>query len=219
MRSRHAITLAALVATLVLGAIASASASAALPEFTPGPGWSFPITDHYTFGSSEWRSSSRSWLCTSGSMSGEIAGAKSMTSETITFVGCRSGLVACKSEGAGPEEIKTQLLAGKPLYREKTAKTTGILFSPASGTALAKIFCTPGINATLEGTVVMPITPVNVLSESFGLEVDPSLTGYETEKGGKTHAEMKFNTGSGTPTMTWKFNGTFLTQRPVEIKA
>jgi hypothetical protein len=204
-----------LIAMLALGAVGVSSASAALPEFSLGVKERLPATFEGKIGTNSWsvQGIQWSWACTSGSMSGSITGEKTI-SDTITFNGCKSGQKSCRSEGAEKvDEIKTQPLTGTLVYINKTTKTTGILFKPTSGTAIAKLLCF-GDRGEVKGSIVMAINPRNTLTKTFTLEANPAISAYEG-----IEAALKVNFSGIFETLTWEFPSTITTQAKVEIKA
>lgn len=153
-------------------------------------------------------------------MEGEITGRKTVTG-TIRFTGCKLEQMNCRTEGSkNYEEIITQPLEGTLVYLSKTAKTVGIDFKAKTGTAVVhRLRCWGGIGE-VTGSIVMPVTPVNVRQTEFKLEATGRDEEYETEKGEKKTAVLESEFFNGSP-LFWGFNSylNVIGQEKIEIKA
>jgi hypothetical protein len=169
------------VAMLVVSAVAVASASAALPEFVPGPG-GFP--NHFTAlqlgtGILETRGEiggkKRTVECSHGSTLGFIKSEKDLLVNSIVYTGCKStafGAGKCQS-GATEGEIITLPLLGLLGYINKATPTVGILFEP-DGTIehFASFNCKTlagNENLTVKGSVICKLSPVNTTTKDYHL--------------------------------------------------
>jgi len=178
MRSKHLRNLkvggAALVAVLMFSALATASASAAKPEFkSPG---GFPVKFNATSGAGKLETvgaggTVRTVTCKSDTASGEITGAKTAKNIVVVFKECTA------VEGsimANCGTITTNKLTAEPNYltNPNSASEVGLDLKPESGTQFAEFKCTAGIfTVTLKvtGSVVGKITPTNTLTKSYSL--------------------------------------------------
>ena len=213
-----------LVAVFALGSLASASASAALPEFVHSVGETFPVNFSGTGSSAFWQGPGYSFTCTSFTNEGSISGAKTIAGTHFTFKTCfvirGESRLFCKSVGAEKGEIKTEELEGTPVYISKTAKTVGILFKAQSGTKITKLegaFC----GGEVRGSIVMPITSVNTRTTHFTLKSHSGSTEYETESGEKKVAKLEAQSPGGGvfEPLSWEFEALLSTSKSVEIKA
>jgi hypothetical protein len=142
--------LVALVAMFALGAMASASALAAAPEFVTT---AFPITYSGTSGevtlqTTESHTKGNITIhCSASADSGEIAEAHSfkfLLKVHIVYTGCKvgTGTTVCTSKGAAAGEIVTNALKAQLVYTNKAAKEVGLVFKPeAAGGAVAEYTC------------------------------------------------------------------------------
>jgi hypothetical protein len=222
MRSKGRGVLAALLTIFVLGGLASASASAALPEFVPGVKESLPATFKVVGGSATWHVSGSSWVCSGLTASGTISATKTVTGTKIVFTTCfferSGGKVWCTTKGAEKGEIRTEALEGTLVYISKAAKTVGIDFKPQSGTSLGGFNCLTG-ETEIRGSVVLPITSVNLRTSKFTLSATVGPTEYETESGGKATAAMESNWLGTFAPLSWQFTSNLETNKSLEIKA
>jgi hypothetical protein len=222
MRPRFRGGLAALVAVFALALVASASASAALPEFGLGAKESFPVSFTVSGGASTWYPGGSSWQCSGLSGSGTISGAKTVTGTTLKFTLCgfeRSGSkVWCKTEGAEKGEIRTNALAGTLVYRSKAAKTVGIDFTAQSGKSLGSFTCL-GSTGEIRGSVVLPIALVNTRASEFTLSSTNGAKEYENEAGEKLTAKLESDWPSTFEPLGWAFESRLVTSKSLEIKA
>lgn len=156
-----------LAGLLVLGALASASASAALPEFQHG-GKALEKTVKFTVTGGTTGvlegTDGEVLRCLGETMKGETHGTKEVANVVITFKGCdeETGYGACTSAGAGTGEVVSVALSGKLGYLAE-AKKVGLLLQPSTGTQIAECSYGKGIKKTfgLKGSVIGRITPVD----------------------------------------------------------
>jgi hypothetical protein len=169
--------LVALVAMLTLGALTSASASAALPEFHHAK----EIALGYTLNGGEVKFKTNSGLsygCASSKGEGSVTGAKTATAK-LTFKGCRAGFTPCQSEGAAAEEIKTGSLPVELVYISKEKHEAGLVFNykPPLPFTFAKWACN-GTSQGIRNSIIAALTPVNTNTFSH------TVTFAETNKAG-----------------------------------
>jgi len=160
----------AFVAVLIFSAVATASASAAKPEFkSPG---GFPVKFNATSGAGKLvTTAGRIVNARSDHVSGEITGAKTAKNIVVVFTeatAVESGITFnCGT-------ITTNKLTAEPNYltNPNSATEVGLDLKPESGTVFAEFKCTAGfLTETLKvtGSVVGKITPTNKLTKSYPL--------------------------------------------------
>jgi hypothetical protein len=176
MRHKSRTIFAALVAVLALGAIASASASAALPEFVPGEGAKWPITFQDAAGARSSAIDSYNYSiaphCEGSQVKGEITAAK-VASVTLELTGCwYAGGHEFWTEG---QKQGTIVLPGKGtlVYIDKAEKKVGIL-DELKATKLKVSPEGEGWKAEIAGKLVIPITPLNTSTTKFALPIHSS---------------------------------------------
>jgi hypothetical protein len=157
-----------LMAILALSAVASATASATLPEFSPASGVTLKGK---AVGNAILETKSGTKVkCTGGSSGGEVTAEKTVSKVKIIFTGCESSGFKCKTPGAASGELVTEELTGTLGYISKAGKEVGILFKPTSGTKFIEFECVGGIVKTqVTGSVICPIKPVNTKTTKFTL--------------------------------------------------
>lgn len=183
----------ALVAVFALGAVASASASAAELEWTVHPD---KITEAKAGAGELLTVGKRDIKCTGGSTTGEITGALTSTAKAITYTGCEStkfGGKKCQNTST-KGEIKTTELAGELVYPKGTRgkhEKAAVVFSPKSGTVFAEFECETLLGAEhlkVTGTAACEVKPINK-SETSGeiicseTEGKAAIKEVENEKG------------------------------------
>jgi DNA-binding beta-propeller fold protein YncE len=184
MRSKYKSALAALVAVCALGAVASASASAAPPEFTLKAGEKFPDAIGNSLNSvpAGFETEALSASCSSNKTTGEITSAKA-ASLTLEWTGCVKGTTQFTSEGAEAGHIVITG-TGTLVYIDKAKSQVGVLLALKEVKLLAgeaKFF--------LKGSLVVPISPINQKVYTFELPFhqkgvgEQEFTSYENEKG------------------------------------
>ncbi len=204
MRAIFRSSLIALVAVLAMGAVAVASASAALPEFQQGgKGLAKAVKFSGSAGGPAIRQDGPS--CSGLTMTGEISGANTLADVVITFKGCKQdlpplgGYKPCENTGFGKEEMVTPQLSGKIGYVNKSTKEVGLLLEPSTGTQIAECNYDGSHKYVfkLRGSVIGQLKPVNIESTEFSLaykgsETKQEITHFEGEEV-IHHLEM-FNT-------------------------
>ena len=172
------------LAICVIGAVASASASAALPEQVPASG---KLT--ISSGASVFETKAGEKVsCTKDSGSGEITGPKTSTA-TATFEGCSASLIGIKVKcqtGAIEGNIVTEL-KNELAYINKAKKEVGL------DSVLAKeltIKCGTFETLKVKGSTVCPVSPINTKTKTLTLSCKQtkgvqSPTEFENEKGEK----------------------------------
>jgi hypothetical protein len=152
--------LVALVAVFAISAVATATASAALPEFKPVP-TKKKFTS--TSGAVTWTAGTERLTCSSSATTGEITGASTLGDVVIKFTGCQQlntkGTCPLKSVGANAGEIVTDSLNGElgTVATKEATSGVGILLAPTTGSTIARIAATPapcsGTETALQGNV------------------------------------------------------------------
>jgi hypothetical protein len=162
MRSMLRSTLGVLVAVVALGAFASASASAALPEFRG----SFPVAFTGTSNAVGFQEKAYgSYVCSRSSITGEIVGPKEVSNVVVKFIEGCAGF--CKqSVHSGFWETKE--LKGRIGYLSKKEHTVGLLLEPVAE-PIAKCERNTG-NWKIQGSVIGRLGLVNVKRTSYKLE-------------------------------------------------
>jgi hypothetical protein len=162
------------VATVVAVGAATASASAALPEFT-GP---FPKAFTSTSKGSRLETvGGNKTKCAADTNFGEISGPQT-GSMTIIFTGCKLNKVPCNTPGTVPGTIATNALSMKIYYINKAKKQVGIDLVEATGAPFLEYGCGSATFVTVQGSVIGKVTPVNKLvtpSNVFKLRFAQSL--------------------------------------------
>jgi hypothetical protein len=186
-RSRCRTLLVALAAVFAVGALASASASAAFPEFTLPHKLEKPIPVAFTAVSNgkvifQWGPNAVE--CESSSMSGEIINEKEVAKIVIKFTHICATVNFCRQSGhEGYWETKE--LKGRIAYVNKAAKEIGLLLEPVAQ-PFAKCNLSGGLGfETFQGSIIGHIyqeTPAH-----FGLAYAQSrgkqgLTKFEGEE-------------------------------------
>ncbi|HST33081.1 MAG TPA: hypothetical protein VLJ80_06120 [Solirubrobacteraceae bacterium] len=173
-----------LIAACVMAGAASASASAALPEFLKtGP------TLTGTSGASTLETKSGTKVtCTAGKNTGTITGVKTVSKIVVTFTGCKSSGFACKTPTAASGELITTELTGTLGYTNTAKKEVGVKLAPTAGGKFIEFECVGGIiKVQVTGSVIGALTPVNTLSTKSTLTFKQTkgvqaLTKFEGEK-------------------------------------
>jgi hypothetical protein len=212
-----------LVAMLAIGALAAATASAALPELVNSKGEAL-VKKKYTSksGASTLETEKNGAVkCKEGTDTGESTGPKTGTS-TVTFTGCESASIKCKTSGAKTGEIITKATS-KLVYINEKEKTVGLALAATEST----IECSILQKLKVRGSVIGVLTPVNTVAEEFTLTFKQKKgvqepTEYEEE--GKKVKDITETEGSGIKTFKFEPSGlettdTLKFEEKVEVKA
>ena len=207
MKSTGRTILVALVGALVLCAVASASASASMPEFVPGEGAKFPIAftgkeSHNAF----WEGSGGGWFdCGSITTKGELTGAKT-ASLTLEWTGCSEGSSGLKFYTKG-EPAGTVVIPGSGtlVYMSKAAKEVGLLFTLKEAVKVYGNGNQEGsVYFRLSGSVLIPLAPINTKLTKLDLPFEggkspgePKYSKYENEKGEAERASFVIKSVGG----------------------
>jgi hypothetical protein len=163
MRSTFRGVSLALIAVFAFGALAAASASAALPEFKP-EGRKYPVTFTGKGGSVGLQENGGgSYACTGSSMTGEIVGPKQLANVVLKFTGGCSGF--CRQTG---EEWKTKPLNGTLGYLSQKYHTVGLLLEAATEPVATCEHLGRG-TFKVEGSFISELGPTNSFGKSFTL--------------------------------------------------
>jgi len=168
MKSMFRQMLVAFLAAFAVVALASASASAALPEFH---GAKFPVTFTGTSGSVTLRERyGGSYICVGSSITGEIVGPKELAKVVIKF---KENAVSgdchgfCEQPGVkGGWETKE--LKGRIGYLSKQSKLVGLLLEPVAQ-PVAKCEQLGVGPTTIQGSIIGQIGPVLRSSKAYEL--------------------------------------------------
>jgi hypothetical protein len=192
----------------VLGALASASASATLPEFKPQGTLANPVSFTITGGESNLWIGPTLFSCTKSVGTGTLTGAKSGTA-TLTFTGCGLGGTSCESSSGKVGEIVTEPLPFVLVYTAKEpTKQVAIDFNHNRAKKLGEKYKFVAYRCGSWKTVIYqailaPATPLNTLTKQFTAKLEVAegrqtpkenyteeLTGME-----KSFPEESFNEG------------------------
>lgn len=162
-----------LIAALAL-ALAPARANAATPVLeyvAPGSSSTIPFN---TLGGEvdAWMGDfDRLVECNGSHGSGEITGPRTTVSE-YAFTGCVAELIGgggspveCKSELAGPNEIRSEEIEAELVYLDQSKHEVAMLLNPGKGTYMEFECGSTDVEAI--GSFLSPVDPVNTLSSIF----------------------------------------------------
>lgn len=187
MRSTFRSTVLAAIAVLALGAFASASASAALPEFVPANG-KFPVK--FTAGGTEmWLESSNHRItCTSEATIGEITGPKTVKA-TVYYKSCMETPFkqACWNGESSAKQITTAPLVGRIGYINKTTKQVGLQLEGEKHKEFEDprwdaFQCGGETHISVNGEPIAPLSPVNSQLTSFSFPAHQKNGSQEIKK-------------------------------------
>jgi len=165
-----------LVAMFATSAVVTASASAALPEFTgyckvvkkvikcglfPIP---FTSSEKTTTFETADESVTGKVVCKAAKDKGQITGPKTDTEE-MTFTGCKLGKLTCTQKGIA--SIKTVPLESEIGYINSAAKEVGDDLKPAGGGTILVEFECGETKIWVEGSIIGRITPINVAPQKL----------------------------------------------------
>jgi hypothetical protein len=160
---RLKVVLLALGAVMAVSAVASATASAAKPEFV-FTGTEKGFTGKQVGSGTLETKGGTKVSCTAGTSTGEIEGASGsnkVTKTVVTFTACTSSGFECHSPGASSGEIKTKELKGQLGYISSTEKTVGLDLEPKEGEFFVEFTCFGFLSSKVKGQVIGKLTPVN----------------------------------------------------------
>jgi hypothetical protein len=195
----------ALSAVLASAGLASASASAAMPEFAgPYPN-QFAITDvegPQVYLEPVKEGKTIAYIkCKAAGGTGEVTGGKTV-SATVAFTECKQQYqvpsMSCTTVGAKEGEIRTAGLEGKLVY-VNNKQEVGVAFQRKGAGNFAQFTCGSGTEKetlTVRGSVIGTIWPPNTKSKAFRLGFQDTAgvqrpTEYENEKGEKVKAILE----------------------------
>jgi hypothetical protein len=183
MRSKNRNILVALVAILAFGVVASASASAALPEFSPAGGTG-KAAIHFTVsqtGEDQFVSNKHLWSSNGITGTGEITGSKEVSNLVLTYHEIHSNAPCTNGSGS----LVTNKLSGHLGYINKAKTEVGLLIEPTTQPiASCSEIRFPGevTKRELRGSWIGRIGPVNVKTESMSLTYKAVAGSQEPEK-------------------------------------
>jgi hypothetical protein len=175
----------------MMSAAASASASAALPQFeVKGRHGLQPLkaADHFTGkgGLVELKSGGPTITCAESTSKGKLIGPNTVASIKIAYKECAipSLGVMCHS-GKVPRELTPYKLKAELVYlgKAEAGGKVGLLYTPEQATPFMRFWCS-STEVTVMGSVIAEVTPINVLvtTGSAALAETPAS---EKEKCGK----------------------------------
>lgn len=228
LEGMYVVAVASVVAVALAVAPAYASATSPLLEFA-SPGNSFPIPFEAEGGEVSARLADFDPIvrCSGSEGEGEITGPRSTLSNYV-FTGCEAqgGAEdghACKSEGAGAEEIKTGTIEAELVYVDQAKHEVAMLLNPDEGVYMD--FECGGESVKATGSFLSPVDPINKLATSFTAILRRSgasqLPGeYEGANGEKHKAIPMGQKGADPPDTTGvELSFAIKPSVPLEIKA
>jgi hypothetical protein len=217
----------ALALVSALSAIAVASASAALPEFTG----TFPNAFEMSGGAATFENVPLTLrvTCQSYNIRGEITSSTAATVSVGSFKECSSAAAGtCTSTGAVAGEIKTTALPIAPVYIVKATKEVGLVFNyegtgfpPPVPLTFATFTCGGVQNIKIQRAVVGKITPINTKTKTFTVTL-AQHNGRQIPEGfeGTPTAILYSNINGGEFKQTGlQATATFRTAKETELKA
>jgi hypothetical protein len=214
-----------LVAMLAISAIASASASAALPELVNSKGEEL-VKKKYTAtsGKGKFQTEKNGIIeCEKDTATGEVTGPKTGTT-TVKFTKCAFSGLSCKTAGASSGEIRVEAVS-KLVYINKSTKEVGLDLEAKESTVecpLEKLKVRGSVIGVIAAKDVnTPVTEVELVFKQTGGKQEPSQ--YENEKGEKV-TDITETEGSGLKTFKFEPSGLSSTdvlkfEETIEIKA
>jgi hypothetical protein len=215
-----------LVAVFAMSAIATASASASLPELVNREGREVvkkKFTGKATGSSTFETKSGEAVKCTGGTTKGEVTGVKTQTVENkFTSCSAAAGLLKCKTKGAASGEIALKLNA-KIVYISESAKTVGVdLVLPETIT----IECTGLLSETLHvkgSTICSTTTALSKKATITCRQTKGKQEFTEYEEAGRKIKDITETEGSGAKKFAFEESGLSSTnelefEEEVEIK-
>jgi hypothetical protein len=192
-----------LVAVFAISAVVASTASAVLPEFSAGAKEEMKFTSKSGAATLKVKGGI-TVKCSASTNEGVIlpGASKKEGSVTVKFTGClAAGVDECHSASppAKPGEIITSLLKMELGYISKAKKEVGVDLSAAT---LAEFTCEIGTGETVKvtGSVIGKITPINVLTNTFELELTEASEKQVPEKfEGKPEDTLKSSINGATP--------------------
>jgi hypothetical protein len=189
MRPTYRTVLLTLVATAALAAFASASAFAALPEFSPAGGTGTKERIKFKIKAGEHNfseSNGNSWSGKSITGSGEITGAKEVSNVVLTVNEIHT-LNPCTTSGG---TLTTNKLSGRLGYINTAKKEVGLLLE-ASTPPVAKCHTEVEGDKEYRGAWIGALTPINLKSSHLTLTYKQALPG--TQNPTKFEGELGVN--------------------------
>jgi hypothetical protein len=216
----------ALVAAFALSAIASATASAALPEIVNKEGKTL-VKNKYTSKSGKATletGKNGAVICSASTDKGETTGVKTGVS-TVTFTGCESTGIKCSSSGAKSGEIVSKATS-QVVYElnSKKEKEAALLLVAEEATIKCSAFQT----LKVKGSVLGLLSPINKLSKELTLTFLQTKGAQASTEYGNEGEEMKKavteTKGEGLKTFAFEPSGletvdTLTFEEEVEVKA
>ncbi|HTZ64271.1 MAG TPA: hypothetical protein VMB51_09210 [Solirubrobacteraceae bacterium] len=114
--------------------------------------------------------------CASETSVGEFSGTKEVKNVVVTFEGCEAGGVECNTFGSAAGELVTKKLEGIIGWESKAAKKVAFDLYPKGKTGLFIEFSCSGLTFAVQGSVLVPLSPVDKMLKSMTLK-------YKSKKG------------------------------------
>jgi hypothetical protein len=182
IRSRCRTMLGAIVTMLVLGALASASASATLPVFSAGLAGTVekPTTFTLKGGTASLIPADTTFTCTSSTGSGAITSDKAGTA-SFTLHNCEKfpGKL-CTSPGATAGDVVFSTVPFKLVYVQKEPAAQVALDFNKKINTFATFIC-GGIKVVVRSSILAPVTPINTTTNTFTATFSVSQQNLEQE--------------------------------------
>jgi hypothetical protein len=163
-----------LVAVLALGALASASASAAPEWFKGNPavvvkaGEKVQFTGKAGAGVLEAEGGHGTVKCTGDTSKGEIEGPSTVEHVVVTDTGCVKGAKKCTSPGAGSGTIRTNDMTGVNIWLDHLHTKAGILFTPSVTVPFVTFTCQGEVEEEVTGELIGEAKPVSGMPANTG---------------------------------------------------
>lgn len=216
----------ALALVIAAMSVATASASATLPELS----YTLPEAISYSGGQMAFEgSTSTSVKCETVAGTTELSGFKQISS-TLKLKGCNLsffGIPAkCSSAGAAEGEVVAKTVNARLEYISKAAHEVALILNYGGKNSTIAAFKCGSEEEAIRGEVIAKITPIKTLTASFAIAFKGSkgtqeLTQYENEKGEKM-AVSSLELGTGGTFEKSSLNSTGLSlvlSKQAEIKA
>ncbi|HEV3047027.1 MAG TPA: hypothetical protein VGY13_06655 [Solirubrobacteraceae bacterium] len=197
-----------LTVAFALTAVASATASAALPEFVPGTGEKLPIKlEGSVSGATEvtLRNETNNGIyCDGTSFKGEITGAKaaSLTAELKNCKAEDKSNYQCSTSGAGTGDVVVSG-SGTLNYIDKATKRVGLVLKVAK----EEILCGGAYEYVIRGSIVIPLNPIDTKTSTLDMAIKgltkQEFTSYENESGEIKTAKLEVEVGAGFQPLVW----------------
>jgi hypothetical protein len=217
MRSLLRRGLVLFAAALAMSVVASATASAAKPEFSG----SFPNKFQYKGGSVSFANAKggTTFQCLNSTGEGSLTSAKAGTIK-FSFTGCETGGATWTSEGATRGEIRSAVLPIAPGYVKRAPKEIGIEVN--HGAAEFAGWTVGGYTGGIRGPAIALAAPINTKTTTYTLTLSSKELGVQSpiqfEEGPQLKLEINILGGYwGEGALTTK--GSLVFEKALELQA